>query len=213
MPAAQWWPMSALARQRCLLDGIPARVAGGAAGSARQICRGGEGDQAPFAGDVLRRRCRPIISTSASAEYLLGEVCLETNRLSEAEAMLTASMNRWKRTDAPAWRSARSASALGEALYRQGRTREAEHYLTASLQSTRGGRERRSRRSREGTRTRHALLHRSRPARKTRRADARDQSRDARQPAQSLEQLIQRRRARRSPELFGFCYSLSARTH
>ena len=50
----------------------------------------------------------------ASSEYLLGEVLLATNRLSDAEAMLTASMNRWKRTDAPAWRSARSASALGE---------------------------------------------------------------------------------------------------
>jgi hypothetical protein len=41
-------------------------------------------------------------------------------------------MNRWKRTDAPAWRSARSASALGEVLYREGRMREAENYLTRS---------------------------------------------------------------------------------
>jgi predicted Zn-dependent protease len=67
-----------------------------------------------------------------SAEHLLGEVLLETNRLTDAEAMLTASMNRWKRTDAPAWRSARSASALGEVLFRQGRMREAETYLTRS---------------------------------------------------------------------------------
>jgi tetratricopeptide (TPR) repeat protein len=67
-----------------------------------------------------------------SAEHLLGEVLLETNRLTDAEAMLTAAMNRWKRTDAPAWRSARSASALGEVLYRQGRMREAETYLTRS---------------------------------------------------------------------------------
>jgi eukaryotic-like serine/threonine-protein kinase len=67
-----------------------------------------------------------------SAEHLLGEVLLETNRLSDAEAVLTAAMNRWKRTDAPAWRSARSASALGEVLYRQGRLREAETYLTRS---------------------------------------------------------------------------------
>jgi hypothetical protein len=43
-------------------------------------------------------------------------------------------MNRWKRTDAQAWRSARSASALGEALYRQGRSREAERYLRESFQ-------------------------------------------------------------------------------
>jgi tetratricopeptide (TPR) repeat protein len=67
-----------------------------------------------------------------SAEHLLGEVLLETNRLPDAEAMLTAAMNRWKRTDAPAWRSARSASALGEVLSLQGRTREAETYLTRS---------------------------------------------------------------------------------
>ena len=65
----------------------------------------------------------------AAAEYVLGEVLLETDRLPDAEAMLTASMNRWKRTDAPAWRSARSASALGEALYREGHLREAEKYL------------------------------------------------------------------------------------
>jgi tetratricopeptide (TPR) repeat protein len=65
-----------------------------------------------------------------SAEHLLGEVLLETGRLSDAEAMLTAAMNRWKRTDAPAWRAARSASALGEVLFKEGRMREAEQYLT-----------------------------------------------------------------------------------
>src|SRR5690606_20236255 len=65
----------------------------------------------------------------ASAEYLTGEILLALNRLPDAEAMLTASMNRWKRTDAPSWRAARSASALGEALYRQGRLAEAEKYL------------------------------------------------------------------------------------
>jgi eukaryotic-like serine/threonine-protein kinase len=70
----------------------------------------------------------------AASEYVLGEVYLQTNRLTEAEAVLTASMNRWKRTDAPAWRSARSGSALGEALYRQGRSREAERYLRDSFQ-------------------------------------------------------------------------------
>lgn len=65
----------------------------------------------------------------AAAEYVLGEILLSTNRLSDAEAVLTASMNRWKRSDAPAWRSARSASALGEALLREGQLREAEKYL------------------------------------------------------------------------------------
>src|SRR5690606_30559948 len=65
-----------------------------------------------------------------SAEHLLGEVLLETGRLTDAEAMLTAAMNRWKRTDAPAWRVARSASALGEVFFKQGRMREAETYLS-----------------------------------------------------------------------------------
>jgi TolA-binding protein len=65
----------------------------------------------------------------ASAEYFLGEVLLATKRLTDAEAAFTTSMNRWKRTDSSAWRSARSASALGETLYKQGRTLEAEHYL------------------------------------------------------------------------------------
>lgn len=68
----------------------------------------------------------------ASAEHLLGEVLMETGRLADAEAMLTAAMNRWKRTNAPAWRSARSANALGETLHRQKRMREAETYLASS---------------------------------------------------------------------------------
>jgi len=68
----------------------------------------------------------------ASAEHLLGEVLLATNRLPDAEAVFTAAMNRWKRADAPAWRSARSANGLGETLYRQGRNADAERYLTES---------------------------------------------------------------------------------
>jgi serine/threonine protein kinase len=82
--------------------------------------------------DTLAKTRPPDHQYVCSAEHLLGEVLLETNRLNDAEAMLTAAMNRWRRTDAPAWRSARSASALGEALYRQGRMREAETYLTRS---------------------------------------------------------------------------------
>ena len=46
--------------------------------------------------------------------------------------MLTAAMERWKRTGAPAWRSARSANALGEALHQLGRNQEAERYLVDS---------------------------------------------------------------------------------
>jgi len=69
----------------------------------------------------------------ASAEYFLGEVLLATNRPHAAESVLTASMNRWKRGDAPPWRAMRSANALGEALYRQGRTAEATKYLSESF--------------------------------------------------------------------------------
>jgi len=45
--------------------------------------------------------------------------------------LLTAT-ERWKRTGAPAWRSARSASALGEALHGLGRIDQAEQYLVDS---------------------------------------------------------------------------------
>lgn len=76
----------------------------------------------------------------ASAEYIMGEVLLSLNRLPDAEAMLTASMNRWKRSEAPAWRAARSASALGEAIHRQHRrTAEAERYLLDSYQELTAG--------------------------------------------------------------------------
>lgn len=68
----------------------------------------------------------------ASAEHYLGEALAGTGKLADAEALFTAATNRWKRTDAPLWRSARSASALGEVLYRQGRNQEAERYLTSS---------------------------------------------------------------------------------
>jgi tetratricopeptide (TPR) repeat protein len=84
--------------------------------------------------DTLAKTRPPDHQYVCVSEHLLGEVLLETNRLTDAEAMLTAAMNRWKRTDAAAWRAARSASALGEALYRQGRMREAETYLTRSYQ-------------------------------------------------------------------------------
>jgi eukaryotic-like serine/threonine-protein kinase len=80
--------------------------------------------------DLYARTLPPDHQYVASAEYVLGETLLATNRLVDAEAMLTASMHRWKRTDSPAWRSGRSASALGEALYRQGRIADAERYLT-----------------------------------------------------------------------------------
>ena len=83
--------------------------------------------------DIFAATLPPDHQYIASAEYFLGEVLLATNRPREAEAVLTASMNRWKRAGAPPWRAMRSASALGEALYRQGRTHEAEKYLSESF--------------------------------------------------------------------------------
>jgi tetratricopeptide (TPR) repeat protein len=68
----------------------------------------------------------------AASEHVLGEVLLAKGELGAAESTLTAAVNRWQRTKAPAWRIARSESALGEAIYRQGRAAEAERYLTAS---------------------------------------------------------------------------------
>jgi eukaryotic-like serine/threonine-protein kinase len=44
-------------------------------------------------------------------------------------------MNRWKRSEGPQWRAARSASGLGEALYLQGRVREAETFLVNSYRT------------------------------------------------------------------------------
>lgn len=89
--------------------------------------------------EVTLREALDIFATvpdhqyTASAEYFLGEVLLATKRLSEAETVLTASMNRWERSGAPHWRAMRSANALGEALYRQGRTKEGAKYLAESL--------------------------------------------------------------------------------
>lgn len=83
--------------------------------------------------DIYAGAVPPDHQYIASTEYFLGEVLLATKRLSEAQAVLTASMNRWKRSGAPHWRAMRSANALGEALYRQGRTKEGARYLSESL--------------------------------------------------------------------------------
>ena len=84
---------------------------------------------------IYARTVPPDHQYVAASEHVLGEVLLATGRLRDAEAMLTAAVNRWKRTDASPWRVARSESALGEALYRQGRAAEAERYLVASYQA------------------------------------------------------------------------------
>ena len=68
----------------------------------------------------------------ASAEHYLGKALLERGKLADAETLLTSAKDRWYRSGAPAWRSARSASALGEVLHRAGRNREAEEQLVSS---------------------------------------------------------------------------------
>jgi tetratricopeptide (TPR) repeat protein len=83
--------------------------------------------------NVLLTALPPDNQYAASAEYFLGEVLLASNRLIDAEAVLTSSMDRWKRNGAPTWRAMRSASALGEVLYREGRAEEAAKYLSESL--------------------------------------------------------------------------------
>lgn len=82
---------------------------------------------------LFARNLPPDHQYIASAEHYLGEAMLANGKLAEAAATLTAAMDRWKRADAGAWRSARSESALGEVLYRQGRKREAEIHLVSSF--------------------------------------------------------------------------------
>jgi TolA-binding protein len=82
--------------------------------------------------EIYEKTLPPDHQYIASSEHLLGELLLSTNRLKDAETVLFAAMNRWARSSASPWRSARSASALGEVLYRLGRTRDAERYLLDS---------------------------------------------------------------------------------
>jgi eukaryotic-like serine/threonine-protein kinase len=83
--------------------------------------------------DLLVASMPPDHQYIASAEHYLGEALLAQAKYAEAEAILIAAMARWKRSEAPAWRWARSASALGEVLYLQGRTQEAKAYLMTSF--------------------------------------------------------------------------------
>jgi TolA-binding protein len=81
---------------------------------------------------LFNQHMRPDHQYIASAEHYLGEAQLAQHKYREAQIVLTAATERWKRTGAPAWRSARSASALGEALSGLGRNDEAEQYLVDS---------------------------------------------------------------------------------
>ena len=68
----------------------------------------------------------------ASAEYTLGEILLTKGSLRDAERVLTAAIDRLRRTEAAEWRIARARSALGEAMYRMGRVSEAAPYILDS---------------------------------------------------------------------------------
>ncbi len=68
----------------------------------------------------------------AAAEYFLGETLLSLGNLPEAEQVLSNSRSHWQNTRSPAWRSARSTSALAEAQFRQGRFEEAERNFIES---------------------------------------------------------------------------------
>ena len=79
--------------------------------------------------DLFAQHISPDHQYVASTEHYLGETLLMQQKFEDAEAVLLSAMNRWKRSGAPAWRAARSGSALGEALHKQGRNDEAERYL------------------------------------------------------------------------------------
>ncbi|MGH8176731.1 MAG: protein kinase domain-containing protein [Steroidobacter sp.] len=81
---------------------------------------------------LFAKHLQPDHQYVASTEHYLGEALLGQRKLADAEKVLTVSIERWKRTGAPAWRSARSASALGDVLHQLGRSQEAERYLVDS---------------------------------------------------------------------------------
>jgi DNA-binding winged helix-turn-helix (wHTH) protein len=68
----------------------------------------------------------------ASAQHYLGEVLLAQGKLPEAEKLLTKAVDYCAKANAPAWRSARSRSALGEIRYRQQHFADAERQLVDS---------------------------------------------------------------------------------
>jgi tetratricopeptide (TPR) repeat protein len=82
--------------------------------------------------ELFTKNVPPDHQYVASAEHYLGEALLAQKEYGEAETVLTDAIERWKRTDAPAWRPARSASALGEVLHKLGRSQDAERYLVDS---------------------------------------------------------------------------------
>ncbi len=70
---------------------------------------------------------------TASAAHYLGEALLTLGKFEEAESMLASATDRWRKSGAPEWRSARSDNVLAEVLYRRGRIEEAKHLFASSF--------------------------------------------------------------------------------
>ncbi|MDY0067329.1 MAG: protein kinase [Steroidobacteraceae bacterium] len=87
--------------------------------------------------DLYAQHVPPDHQYVASSEHYLGEAYLAQRKFAAASEVLGAAAQRWTRAGAPAWRSARSASALGEALYELGRMEEAEQHLVSSYRELR----------------------------------------------------------------------------
>jgi tetratricopeptide (TPR) repeat protein len=78
---------------------------------------------------ILQETASPDHQYTASAEYLLASALNGQHRFKEAEPMLRENMARWNRAQAPAWRTARTESALGVALLQLKKQPEAKQAL------------------------------------------------------------------------------------
>ena len=78
---------------------------------------------------ILQATASPDHQYVASAEYLLASALNGQRRFKEAEPLLRENMARWTRAEAPAWRAARSESALGVALLQLKKPQDAKQAL------------------------------------------------------------------------------------
>jgi len=90
-------------------------------------------DEAKLALDILRSKLPADHQYIASAEYQYGLSLLAAGKAGEARKQLENSIYHWERSGAPAWRAARSESALGEALSKIGKNNDAKHHLMHSF--------------------------------------------------------------------------------
>jgi tetratricopeptide (TPR) repeat protein len=83
---------------------------------------------------TLKTQSSPDHQYVGSAEYLLGASLIAQHRFEEAESILRENIARWKRTEAPDWRAARSESLLGAMLSQVNRNKEAAELLSHANQ-------------------------------------------------------------------------------